>query len=670
MSISKPWILGYSASHNGSVCLLHGDELVVAVQEERLNGNKRARLRSLDDCLALEYCLSAAGIALTDLDMVVGSYFSGESMRGSNVLRQGTKAAQLDIPHHLAHGIGAVAQSGFQEAAVLIVDGQGGLKSFLPEQETQCAIDSICHEVNSNQLSETISVYDVFDNKLSCTEKHFGQWIINHPSVDADSSMPSFASLGGMYSACAQQIFGDLNDAGKVMGLAALGKPSIPVEEFFTIDKTTGQFSFSNQVTKRYLDAKRWPENREALVDLAASAQAALEVALLWLVERTAALTGKTRLAFAGGVALNCVANERIINESPFEEVFIMPAAEDSGPAIGAAYYGLLQLGGSLPTRQVTHDSCGRHYSASRVDSAVANTPAIKSVSGSDVLGDTVSLLTSQKIVGWFTGGSELGPRSLGQRTLLADPRGDQVKAQLNNRVKHRESFRPFAPVILLEELENWFELPSHQPSSPLMLRTFKFQPHALEKIPAVVHFDGTGRLQTVTESANPRLYQLLKRFQARTGVPILVNTSFNVMGEPIVETPEDALWCMLYTGIDAVVFDHRIVSKQPSYQSIFELIPRLAGSTVKLDLPIEENFKLNNWKSARLTLEITTEWGVHKLPMSKVLWPLLELADGTRTAEEIFNLLGQQQHGLGADKFQFASVLRYMRRAGALTLS
>jgi carbamoyltransferase len=193
---------------------------------------------------------------------------------------------------------------------------------------------------------------------------------------------------------------------------------------------------------------------------------------------------------------------------------------------------------------------------------ALSNRTNVRAVQSTDVINDAVDLLCDGKIIGWFDGGSELGPRALGQRSILCDPRRPDGKSILNRRVKMREPFRPFAPAVILEEAKNWFEFDGTTPESPFMLRVCEVNPQRKDEVPAIVHADGTGRLQTLTPRANGRFYELVKRFHERTGVPMVLNTSFNRMGQPIVETPADAIECLLSTGLDCCVFEDRIVFK------------------------------------------------------------------------------------------------------------
>jgi carbamoyltransferase len=632
---SKPWVLGLSASHNGAACLLHGSRIVAAVQEERLVGKKRARLYGSRPSLAVQYCLAQGGIAAADLDMVVICAQSALSLPENNlaanpmldVTANGTPT--LTVSHHAGHAISAFATSGFDDAAVLVVDGMGSPTSDLSDDEKGAVIDTC------TSGGETNSIYHAEGTTLKALEKHMidqGRWLNAPPP---GSSMPGFGSLGGLFSAAAQQIFGDAMDAGKVMGLAPYGTPTIDPGEFFEI--RDGRFVFFDNVQKRFTAPEHWPQHETAYENLAASVQNALEHALLYLVGRIRELSSSRNLVYAGGVALNSVANERIIRETDFDRVYVIPAAEDSGPAIGAAYHGLWQLTGEYTPQAYERDAFGTVYSAGRIDSAIASTPAVAACETADCVSDAADLLVGGKIIAWFSGPSELGPRALGQRSILCDPRQPDAKEKLNARVKHREGFRPFAPVIPLEETANWFDVGGVDPASPFMLRVMDFRDDKRDLVPAVVHVDGTGRVQTVTEAVNGPYYELVREFGARTGVPILLNTSLNVMGEPIVETPEDALWCLLLTRLDACVFDGAIVTKRPGYESLGQLYPYfLVGSGDVRRAPSGDG----------LLFAVTTPWGPYVFGLRDeqtmaVLDMLLGgLMDGNTRADTIFEQL------------------------------
>lgn len=660
MAPSEPWVLGMVNNHNGSVCLLKGDQIVVAIQEERLSRRKRHATHGSLPSLALKYCLDYAGIQPRDLDLVVNSVVGRvkspvEDVTLNPLLQIATHGIPvLTVSHHMAHAISAFATSGFEESAILVVDGVGSPHEDLSADE-QAAIKSPV-----KQGSETISLYSATGTSVVPLEKQVvekGQWLLYQ-----FLRMPRFRSLGAMFSAASWQIFGDYHEAGKVMGLAPYGEPTFPTEDFF--DLVDGCFQFKDTVPERFDHGDRWPKRQTEYQNLSASAQVALEDALLHLAERLHELCPSPNLCYAGGVALNSVANERILREGKFKDMYVIPAAEDSGAAIGAAYYGLWQLTGRNTRRPLVHDAVGRSYSGDEIDRAIANVPRIQSVPGGDVLEQTVDLLVDGKIVGWFQGRSELGPRALGQRSILCDPRSPDAKALLNGRVKHREPFRPFAPVVPLDLAKDWFELDGFPADSPHMLRVIRFREEAKERVPAVVHVDGTGRLQTVTPEANGRFHDLVQRFYARTGVPVVLNTSFNVMGEPIVETPEDALWCFLSTGIDACVLGDRMVVKQPDYRSILDLYPTVLAPRYSESALLGNGFLGEDARRASfLSFSVMTPWGRTRQVTSANVLPLLALIDGKRDGWSLLEALPKEVQRLD-ERFLVETLEKWMKAA------
>lgn len=555
----RPWILGISASHNGSACLLRGDEIVVAIQEERLTHYKRHRIYGKGPSKAVAYCLNYVGIEPSDLSLVVLCIQGRATDKIHditldpflNVVTHGVPT--ITIPHHYGHAVSVFATSGFAESAIVIVDGAGSPVSDFTSDELKVL------NGNSQDSWETISLYHASGTSVVPLEKHAverGAWLVSRDGV-----MATFGSLGGIFSAAAEQIFGEVAEAGKVMGLAPYGKPAFPTSEFFDI--TNGRFHFKDTVPLRFRHAERWPNRKEEYEALAASVQSALEDALLYLVNHLRELCTSDNLCYAGGVALNSVANERIIRESGFKNIYIMAAAEDSGTAIGAAYHGLWQLTQHNSRRPILHDAPGGIYTPEDVSAAINSNENVHVVNSTDAISDAVELLCDGKIIGWFDGGSELGPRALGQRSILCDPRLPEAKDTLNRRVKMREPFRPFAPAVLLEEASNWFEFDGTPRESPFMLRVVDVKSEKRNAVPAIVHVDGTGRLQTLTRENNGRFYDLVRKFHEKTDVPVLLNTSFNRMGQPIIETPADAIACLLNTGLDCCVFEDRIVFKK-----------------------------------------------------------------------------------------------------------
>jgi carbamoyltransferase len=653
---AAPWVLGLNCSHNGSACLMHGDDIVVAIQEERLLGLKRAWLSPSGYSLAIPYCLETAGITARDLDLVVCCVLHRSSLAFNNVrtnpLLDFTNTRTLTVPHHMGHAVGAFGTSGWRDAAVLIVDGSGSHLDDLSEAERRVITPS------SVGPSEVISMYDAEGTTITPLLKYVGNWLAPVPHLAPEpQGMQPFNSLGAMYSSVSWQIFGSPTEAGKVMGLAPYGVPTIPVEEFLVI--AGGDLRFTCEVIKRFRHNDRYPQRCEEYQDLAASVQQALEHALLHLVAQLRQRSDRRNLVLAGGVALNSVANERVIRESRFANVFIMPAAEDSGTAVGAALYGVWQLTGRNACGAIRRDAHGRCYNEADVTMQAARTPYIRSTRRPDSVDAAVDYLCAGKTVGWFTDRCELGPRALGQRSLLCDPRLPHAKDLLNRTVKYRESFRPFAPVVLLEHVADWFDTDGFDTQSPFMLRVLSVRTDRRCAVPAIVHVDGTGRLQTVTRDVNGRYYDVVRAFFERTGVPVLLNTSLNTRGEPIVETPEDAMWCLLLSGLDVCVFDTHVIERDPAYTGPLDLVPVVVNQ-VEVQ-PQSGGFHLR-WSTA---------WGLADVDLparARRLVDVLPEVDGRSTGWEILHRLSKRC-AWDVQEQTVIELLGRWRRMGAVAL-
>jgi carbamoyltransferase len=282
------------------------------------------------------------------------------------------------------------------------------------------------------------------------------------------------------------------------------------------------------------------------------------------MLQKLAAKTGAKAVCLAGGVAFNCVANGKIFDATPFEQVYVHPAAGDAGLAVGAAYYIWNQTLGQPRSFAMNHAYWGPGYSPVEIRAAVESSSVseggctIAELQEEELVRRTAAIIAEGKIIGWYQGRAEWGPRALGNRSIVADPRRPEMKEILNRRIKHREIFRPFAPSILAEKTGEWFEK-SHP--SPFMNLAYSVLPDKRDKIPAPTHVDGTGRLQTVTREANPRYYALIREFERQTGVPVVLNTSFND-NEPIVCRPEEALDCFLRTQMDALVLGNMLITR------------------------------------------------------------------------------------------------------------
>jgi carbamoyltransferase len=506
------------------------------------------------------------------------------------------------VPHHLCHAISTYATSGFSSSDILVIDGVGSPKVDLLETERQLAPagknywESLsCYQARGKHIEPLIKHMRQFSEITAATKLSGIKAVLKAASLNflsrtgqtneldstplPDTSLQiSIGSLGSMFEAASWIIFGERLQAGKVMGLAAYGKASIPIDEFLTWHD--GQISYTKRFMSRFSGYSKWPEQVSEYQDLASSVQRALEYATLKQIAFLRERTQGNNLCYAGGVALNTLLNERIIRESGYQQVYIVPAAEDSGTAIGAAYYGLMQLGGGFSTSRLTTDRLGHHYSQDEVTESLSQLPGLRRLSAANqteqlgLLDNVVQRLCAGEVGGWFQGGAELGPRALGQRSLLCDARSPSARDYLNNHVKHRESFRPFAPIVLQEYAAEWFDFGDTQASSPFMLRVADVLPHARETIPAVIHVDGTARVQTVSPE-NGLLYHLLQTFYQATGVPVLLNTSLNVAGEPIVETPEDAWRCLQTTPLTFCMIEKTLLVKDNPQQTLLDFSPR-----------------------------------------------------------------------------------------------
>jgi carbamoyltransferase len=472
--------------------------------------------------------------------------------------------------HHLAHAYSAFAVSPFDDGAVMVVDGIGSFRGDVTEAVPDA---DEAHEA----AREAESYYEFTGEEIRPVRKVFmgpERSLLRDPFY-------MMSGIGAVYSRVSTYVFGHWDRCGEVMGLAPYGRAGIP-PLFEVIEGELRVHGWPDECRHPWLggSANDWeadPHRRE-WEDLAWRVQKDTEEALIERARWLHGETGATNLVIAGGVALNCVANGRILTESPFDRVFIQPAAGDDGIALGCALYGHLALRGGKRRFVMDSPACGRTYPEAEIDAA-ARSAVLRIVTaskqGGDVIGDAADHLAAGRVLGWFSGPSEFGPRALGHRSILADPRDAKMKDRLNATVKHRQAFRPFAPAVPAERAEEFFE---GSAESPFMILAKRVKPDRADAIPAVTHVDGTARVQTVRREASPRFHALLTAFGERTGVPVLLNTSFNVRGEPIVETPDDAIDCFLTTGIDTLMLEDRIFTKRAIWRALRPFITIATG--------------------------------------------------------------------------------------------
>jgi carbamoyltransferase len=575
-------ILGISAFyHDSAACLIQDGRIVAAASEERFTRKKHDHGFPLN---AAMYCLKEGGITVDDLDYV--GFYDKPLIKFERILytylatfpksfpsfmkalplwlteklwipTQIRRALKYKGPilfaeHHESHAASSFLMSPFDEAAILTVDGVG------------------------EWATSTMGVGR--GNKLEILKE------IRFPH-----------SLGLLYSAFTYYLGFKVNSAEyKVMGLAPYGQPKYMKEmenlitiaddgsfkmnmRYFAYDygltMTNGKFS------ELFGGPPRAPESKmtQREMDLAATVQKVTEEIVLRMCRSLHRETGLDSLCMAGGVALNCVANGKILRETPMKNIFVQPAAGDAGGAVGVAALIWHSMLGNPRGKPLEHSYLGPAYGREDIRSYLeANNIRYHEMEYDALLDRTCQLIEEQHVVGWFQGRMEFGPRALGNRSILADARNPANKDIVNLKIKFRESFRPFAPSVLEERVSDWFEL--EQPSPYMLLVAPVREDH--RTIPSVTHVDGSARIQTVNRQQNEIYYDLLKRFEARTGCPIIINTSFNVRGEPIVMTPHDAYMCFMRTNMDFLVLDRFVLDKremQPlqddvDWRNLFEL--------------------------------------------------------------------------------------------------
>jgi carbamoyltransferase len=536
------------------------------------------------------------------------------------------------ISHHLAHAYGTYYASGFHDAAVLVVDGEGNslgaIRGYRGEDSEHVRAAEQTYRAVHPRTTEKLSLYSVRGGRFEVVRKDF-----------------TAGSLGGAYMVATRSIFADRNEAGKTMGLAPFGRAGRFDRDF--IRSRDGQIEHlylgsvmdldvPRPVSKWPEDSGEWSESHRFFADLAWKMQDDLERVLVDVARAAQRATGQRALCIAGGVGLNSVANKKILDQAGFEEVYIIPPAGDDGISLGCAFWGTYRGLPSAPSsagsrRRLVRVSTGRAYSATEVERAARSDPRLRAekLDEPTLLARTVGALSEGKIVGWFQGGSEVGPRALGHRSILADARHPDMKAILNRRVKFREAFRPFAPVVTLEAASRYFELDC---ASPYMLLIAPVKAEWRAKLPAITHVDGTARVQTVTDEENGRYYRLVLAFGERTGVPMLVNTSFNIKGEPIVETPTEAVECFLCNDMDLLVLEDWVIEKATLTDE--QLLRQRPQANERVVLTTERRFQ-GEWEvsEARVAFRENRE---HYFVVTAVFAELLTRMDGRRTAAEL----------------------------------
>jgi carbamoyltransferase len=603
-------ILGISAFyHDSAAALIDNGRIVAAAQEERFT--RRKHDASFPHS-AITYCLEEAGVTVETLDHVV--FYDKPFLKFERLLEtyialapRGFRSFKMSIPLWLREKL-------FQKS-LLRDEFEKFSESFEKGRLLFC----------EHHLSHAASAFypSPFDDAVVLTMDGVGEWATTSAAMGNGNRLEIFQeihfphSLGLLYSALTYYTGFKVNSGEyKVMGLAPYGEPKyaklildklidLKPDGSFRLDMSffdycTGFTMTNDRFAELFGEPVRGPDQllTRFHMDVAASIQSVLDEAVLRLTRNLAKQTGSRNLCLAGGVALNCVANGKVLRDASFENIWIQPAAGDAGGAVGAAL-AAHHLFKDQPRE--THGADGMSgsflgpgFSQAEIERRMTTAGARFVVLGEDeMIETTAQALAGEKAVGWFQGRMEFGPRSLGARSILGDPRSPGMQRNLNLKVKYRESFRPFAPAVLREDVSEWFDLTSDSPYMLIVAEVRKDKHRAMSpdekalfgidklnvsrsEIPAVTHIDYSARVQTVHSDTNPLFHRLLSRFKALTGCPVLVNTSFNVRGEPIVCTPEDAFRCFMGNELDVLVAGNCVLQKaeqDPGLRSDYSLL-------------------------------------------------------------------------------------------------
>ncbi len=561
---SRNYILGLNyIGHDASASLVKNGEVLASVMEERFTRKKHDRSFPSQ---AIDYCLGYAGIKINDLRAItyymepkehfeqrvvhhLGRYYPRSVPLFNDMLNRGLKVNNVEkeirerlgylgeiyfADHHRSHVACSFFLSPYDEAAVISIDGLG-------------------------EISSTV-VATVVKNEIEVLKR------IDFPH-----------SLGMVYNSVVHYLgFNATSDAGKVMGLASYGDRSVYLDKFqkvvelcddgeYRLNLDYFEFPFQRDlwVSEKFIETfgpKR--DYREPLSErhynVAAGLQGILEQTYFHLAQWTKRETGKDYLCLSGGVTLNSVANGKLLQKEIFKDIFIPPPTGDDGTSLGSALLYNYEELGNAERYSLENGFLGPGYSDDELEAALQrfNLSYRKS---DDICKETAAFLSENKLVGWFQGRMEVGPRALGNRSILAHPGFPDIKDKLNARVKFREPFRPFAPSVLAEDVGEWF---GYDHEAPYMLFVFDVKEEKQKLVPGITHVDGSGRLQSVDRQRNYKYHRLINEFKQLTGIPMVINTSFNIMGEPIVNKPEDAVRCFLGNGLDILVLGDFVVSK------------------------------------------------------------------------------------------------------------
>ena len=566
--MNKPiYILGTGLSHNGSAVLLKDGKICVAIEKERIT---RVKHDGGNDTAAIQYCLEAENITLDDISLVVQSEnFSippRDLFKGKRLFSEKSSPEIISISHHLAHAYSAIGTSPFTECTVMVIDGCGSpLEQFLALNPEEKDIVPAHYLTANEMLCEKDSFYYYDGTELRTIYKDFSPMA---ETKESHLKLPTTRhSIGGFYAAVSHYVFGNMDDVGKLMGLAPYGKTGVFNMEAFYFDNQNLYVSenwktFLKNPSKGY---EYFKEHFTYYADVAKWAQEQVENAVLKCIANRYSLFTHPNLCYSGGVALNAVANAKLQDIQLAQNIYLEPAAADNGLALGCAFYGWLH---HLKMPKISHNesTCfGKKYTEDDIQKAIeeihyTNFKINHFQLEDELLRYCASNLNSGKTIAWFHAESEFGPRALGRRSILAHPGIKGMKEHINRNIKFREDFRPFAPAVLEEKVSKYFKKGRN---SPYMILVDKTREEYFEILENTTHKDGSARVQTVNKKWNERFYKLIEYFEKESGISVLLNTSLNRRGMPMVETPEQAIALFEQTALDILVLENFVIEKK-----------------------------------------------------------------------------------------------------------
>lgn len=552
-------VLGFSVGHDKGAVIIEDGKVVVGITQERLSRIKHdgAHQGGIIPFESINYCLNSIGITHRDIDYFVYSTTEIEDKTPPDFFRKYTNVSYEKlyfIPHHLAHAYSSFFSSGFDDAAVIVADASGSILNFKNKLHLWYERDR--DGLNTDEdWTEGISIYHF--NKKEYKEV-YKKWIKYPVPINTNED----TSLGTVYSQGSLQLIYEPKSctwpAGKLMGLASYADKKIVDEAPNFVEELEDDIYISNNMIYPKVN---WQSDFYSRACVAGIYQREQEKASIILAKMAKKFTNSKNVCVAGGSFLNCNSNELILKSDLYENCYFIPPSDDSGIPLGCAWFAYQKLMDIDDVEQLS-PYLGRSYARNEIIEALNDNSELKYTEYDDfdlLIDDITYWLGENRVIGWFQGGSEIGPRALGNRSILASPINSWMTGHINSDIKKREWYRPFAPAVLFEYQSEIFESEVY---SPYMLVTTKVKEEWRRKIPAVVHIDNTARHQSVTEKNNPKFYSLIKKFYEKTGIPVLLNTSFNGPSEPIVETPKEAINTFLENNLDFLVLNNFIITK------------------------------------------------------------------------------------------------------------